>query len=99
MIKDDVKGLALWLLVLVPLIAIWWLLDSGGSSSPQPYHATLVLGLTARCEDGWPSHSQTHQGTCSSHGGVAQWVDAPDHWVCRHGYVLSAHHVCRPTKN
>jgi hypothetical protein len=25
--------------------------------------------------DGTYSHSQNHQGTCSHHGGVAQWLD------------------------
>lgn len=30
-------------------------------------------GATARCLDGAYSHSQSRQGTCSHHGGVAQW--------------------------
>jgi Protein of unknown function (DUF3761) len=29
--------------------------------------------VTAICRDGSDSHSLTHSGTCSSHGGVAQW--------------------------
>jgi hypothetical protein len=33
-------------------------------------------GATARCLDGTYSFSQTHSGTCSHHGGVAQWLDA-----------------------
>jgi hypothetical protein len=28
---------------------------------------------TAICRDGWQSYSATRSGTCSSHGGVAQW--------------------------
>jgi hypothetical protein len=32
-------------------------------------------GVTARCKDGTYSSSQTHSGTCSHHGGVAQWLD------------------------
>ena len=28
----------------------------------------------ARCNDGTYSYSQTHSGTCSHHGGVAQWL-------------------------
>lgn len=30
---------------------------------------------TAECMDGTLSYSQHHSGTCSSHGGVAQWLD------------------------
>lgn len=29
--------------------------------------------VTAICRDGTDSHSETHSGTCSRHGGVAQW--------------------------
>jgi uncharacterized protein DUF3761 len=32
-------------------------------------------GATARCVDGTYSYSQHHSGTCSHHGGVAQWLD------------------------
>lgn len=31
-------------------------------------------GATARCTDGTYSFSQTRSGTCSHHGGVAQWL-------------------------
>ncbi len=31
-------------------------------------------GATARCNDGTWSSSQTHRGTCSHHGGVAEWL-------------------------
>ena len=30
-------------------------------------------GATAQCKDGSYSHSATHSGTCSHHGGVAKW--------------------------
>jgi hypothetical protein len=30
---------------------------------------------TARCKDGTTSYSAHHSGTCSNHGGVAQWLD------------------------
>jgi hypothetical protein len=30
-------------------------------------------GATAKCKDGTFSHSKTHSGTCSRHGGVAEW--------------------------
>lgn len=32
-------------------------------------------GATARCNDGTYSFSATHSGSCSHHGGVAQWLD------------------------
>lgn len=32
-------------------------------------------GATARCKDGTYSHAKTHQGACSRHGGVAEWLD------------------------
>ena len=32
------------------------------------------LGATARCRDGTYSVSQDRRGTCSSHGGVTQWL-------------------------
>jgi hypothetical protein len=31
-------------------------------------------GATAKCRDGAYSFSQSHRGTCSRHGGVAQWL-------------------------
>ncbi len=34
------------------------------------------LSPTARCADGTFSYSAHHQGTCSHHGGVAQWLDS-----------------------
>jgi len=34
-----------------------------------------AAGATARCKDGTYSHSTHHTGTCSKHGGVAQWFD------------------------
>lgn len=41
----------------------------GGSGSGT----TDGLGATARCADGTYSYSAHRQGTCSHHGGVAQW--------------------------
>jgi hypothetical protein len=32
-------------------------------------------GATAQCRDGTYSFSKHHSGTCSSHGGVARWLD------------------------
>jgi hypothetical protein len=41
---------------------------SAGAASAPP-------GATAQCRDGSYSYSQHHSGTCSHHGGVAQWLD------------------------
>jgi Protein of unknown function (DUF3761) len=38
--------------------------------------STDPTGATAKCKDGTYSKSQHHSGTCSSHGGVAEWLDA-----------------------
>ncbi|MFZ4219386.1 DUF3761 domain-containing protein [Enterobacter ludwigii] len=35
---------------------------------------TVEPGATARCKDGSFSHSRQHSGSCSRHGGVAQWL-------------------------
>jgi len=35
---------------------------------------SVPAGATARCGDGTYSFSQHHSGTCSHHGGVAQWL-------------------------
>jgi Protein of unknown function (DUF3761) len=37
---------------------------------------TDPTGATAKCKDGTYSKSQHHSGTCSSHGGVAEWLKA-----------------------
>lgn len=34
----------------------------------------IPAGATARCRDGSYSYSQHRQGTCSWHGGVAEWL-------------------------
>lgn len=34
----------------------------------------VPAGATAQCNDGTYSFSQHHSGTCSGHGGVAQWL-------------------------
>ena len=60
-----IHGICLLLL----LIAAAAIAASAGSAAPPP-------GATARCRDGTYSYSQHHSGTCSHHGGVAQWLDA-----------------------
>ena len=44
------------------------------SESKSPAN-TDPSGATARCKDGTYSHAKTHQGACSRHGGVAEWLD------------------------
>jgi len=39
------------------------------------FRKTAPAGATAKCRDGSYSFSQNHRGTCSHHGGVAQWLD------------------------
>ena len=75
---------ALALLAIQPALAR----DYGyGSSSHGYYHSTdgsVVHGptrnenaaygpVTADCRDGTHSYSHHHSGTCSGHGGVANW--------------------------
>ncbi len=38
---------------------------------------TDPTGATAKCKDGTYSKSAHRSGTCSSHGGVAEWLTAP----------------------
>jgi uncharacterized protein DUF3761 len=48
------------------------------TTPPQTYQAPVTnntcAGQTAICNDGTCSDSAHHQGTCSHHGGVAQWL-------------------------
>jgi uncharacterized cupredoxin-like copper-binding protein len=40
-----------------------------------PAAATAApAGATGQCKDGTYTMSKTHQGACSSHGGVAKWL-------------------------
>jgi hypothetical protein len=48
---------------------------STGSTAAKSHGNTDPSGATARCKDGTYSHSKTHQGACSKHGGVAEWLD------------------------
>lgn len=41
-------------------------------TKPSPV-VTQPTGATARCRDGTLSYSRNRRGTCSHHGGVAQW--------------------------
>lgn len=49
--------------------------NSDGNCVHRPESANSAPdGATARCADGTYSFSQHRQGTCSHHGGVAQWL-------------------------
>lgn len=46
-----------------------------GNTVCRPYRApSAPPGASARCSDDTYSYSQSRQGTCSSHGGVAAWL-------------------------
>ncbi|HWJ37004.1 MAG TPA: DUF3761 domain-containing protein [Steroidobacteraceae bacterium] len=42
-----------------------------------PAGNTDPTGATAKCKDGTYSKSKHHSGTCSHHGGVANWLTTP----------------------
>jgi hypothetical protein len=49
--------------------------NSSGNCVHRPEQAPArPAGATAKCSDGAYSFSQHRQGTCSGHGGVAQWL-------------------------
>ncbi|MFZ0118402.1 MAG: DUF3761 domain-containing protein [Pseudonocardiaceae bacterium] len=49
--------------------------NSDGTCVLRPQQAAAApAGATARCSDGAYSFSQHRRGTCSGHGGVAQWL-------------------------
>lgn len=45
------------------------------AAKPAAASATDATGAKAKCKDGTFSHSKTHSGTCSKHGGVQDWLD------------------------
>lgn len=50
--------------------------NSDGNLVHSPaFSDSVPSGATARCNDGTYSFSQHRQGTCSHHGGVAQWLN------------------------
>ncbi|SRR5258708_25416133 len=49
--------------------------NSDGNTVQSPtYYNSAPAGATAKCNDGTYSFSQHRSGTCSGHGGVAQWL-------------------------
>lgn len=50
-------------------------INSAGNEVHSPaYSNSVPAGATAVCGDGTYSFSQSRRGTCSHHGGVAQWL-------------------------
>jgi hypothetical protein len=50
--------------------------NSAGNTVCSPESVpTAPAGATAKCEDGTYSMSASRSGTCSHHGGVAEWLD------------------------
>jgi hypothetical protein len=47
---------------------------SPAAPARAPSKAPVAGQPTARCKDGTMSHSKQHSGSCSHHGGVAQWL-------------------------
>jgi hypothetical protein len=50
---------------------------SSTSAAPANAKNTDPTGAIAKCKDGTYSHAKGHSGACSSHGGVAEWMDQP----------------------
>ena len=48
--------------------------NSGQKVQSPTYYPSAPRGATARCVDGTYSFSKNRRGTCSHHGGVAQWL-------------------------
>ena len=48
---------------------------SGQRVQSPTYYPTAPKGATARCKDGTYSFSTSRRGTCSHHGGVAEWLN------------------------
>lgn len=48
--------------------------SSGVTVQSPTYYPEEPAGATAKCRDGTYSFSQHRSGTCSHHGGVAEWL-------------------------
>jgi hypothetical protein len=49
--------------------------STGSAKSGGKSETTDPTGAIAQCKDGLYSHSASHSGACSGHGGVAKWLD------------------------
>jgi hypothetical protein len=60
---------------IVPLSNDKYYTNSAGEKIHSPAYApSIPSGASARCRDGTYSFSQSRRGTCSHHGGVAEWL-------------------------
>ena len=53
-------------------------INSRGNTVQSPTkspNGSVPVGASARCGDGTYSYSQSRRGTCSHHGGVAEWLN------------------------
>lgn len=58
-----------------PSTRVRYYTNSAGQRVQSPtYYPSAPRGATARCVDGTYSFSKNRRGTCSHHGGVAQWL-------------------------
>jgi len=60
-----------------PTVDTGYYINSSGQKVHRPEHTqgnAAPAGATAQCRDGTFSFSQHRRGTCSHHGGVAQWL-------------------------
>ena len=48
--------------------------SSGNTVHSPAYSQSVPAGASAKCGDGTYSFSQHRRGTCSHHGGVAEWL-------------------------
>ena len=59
----------------IPLSNDNYYTNSAGNEVHSPAYApSIPAGASAICRDGTYSFSQNRRGTCSHHGGVAQWL-------------------------
>ena len=58
-----------------PIGDVRYYTNSSGQRVQSPtYYNQAPAGATALCRDGTYSFSRSRRGTCSGHGGVAQWL-------------------------
>ncbi|HWM32751.1 MAG TPA: DUF3761 domain-containing protein [Pseudolysinimonas sp.] len=62
-------------LLLVGSLIVAGLTGCGNNHTPHTTRDSPAESPTALCRDGTYSYSQNHRGTCSWHGGVAEWYD------------------------
>lgn len=77
-LKQIIVGLVVLVAALTPtsfvLAKSSYYTNVRGNKIHVPVKQQAPAGSTAKCRDGTYSFSQTRRGTCSHHGGVAQWL-------------------------